>query len=418
MRYMLTSLLIAAAPGAAQTTGPAAATNALGLDLYRLEAAKGQGNLLLSPYSIQAALCMALGGADGGTKAEMAKVLHLTKPDAAPGEQAELRAALEKAAADSGQMAELAKKHGRKFQPLQLRVANRLFGREGYPFHPDFLQRMQTDWQAPLEMAAFAKSPERARVRINRWVEQQTQERIEELIPANGVNKDTRLVLVNAIYFKAAWAAEFREAMTQPLPFHAGGTTEVNAPTMYQQHNFGYLKEAGYAAVTVPYTGYALQLLILLPEARDGLAALEKKLTAEQLAKLSKASMAKEVQLYLPKFKLTPPTLPLGDDLKLLGMKSAFDEPAGSADFSRMAPRTPEEYLRISQVFHKTFLALDEKGTEAAAATAAEATVGASATEPEKPKPVKVRVDHPFLFAIQHRDSGLCLFLGRVTDPR
>ena len=286
MRALLTSLLFITAPGRAQTTGPAGATNALGLDLYRLEAAKGQGNLLLSPYSIQAALCMTLGGADGVTRAEMAKVLHLMKPDAAPREQAELRAALEKAAADSAQMADQAKKYGGKFQPLQLRVANRLFGREGYPFLPEFLQRMQTDWLAPLELAAFAKSPERARDRINRWVEQQTQERIQELIPENGVDKNTRLVLVNALYFKAAWAAEFGEAMTRPLPFHAGGTTEVNVATMYQQHNYGFVREAGYTAVTVPYTGYALQFLIVLPEARDGLATLEKKLTAEQLIKL------------------------------------------------------------------------------------------------------------------------------------
>jgi len=401
----------------AELSPPAEAANALGLDLYRLEGAKTPGNLLLSPYSIQSTLCMTLGGADGITKEEMARVLHLDgKSDAAPQELAALRQALEKAAETSAKQAAQAKKYGGNFEPLQLRVANRLFGRTGYPFHPDFLKSTETLWRAPLEAIDFGKA-EAARTHINGWVEQQTEKRIRDLIPKGGVNEGTRLVLVNALYFKAAWAEEFRAQATKPLPFHAGGTTAVNVPTMYQQENFGYAKEQGFTAVTMPYTGRQLQFLVLLPDAKDGLAALEKSVSAAQLAKLSKLSTEREVQLYLPKFKIEPPTVALAEHLQSLGMKTAFDVPPGSADFSRMAPRTPQEYLFISAVFHKTFLALDEKGTEAAAATAV-AMAGASAAPQEKPKPVEVRVDHPFLFAIQHRESGLCLFLGRVTDPR
>jgi serine protease inhibitor len=148
-----------------------------------------------------------------------------------------------------------------------------------------------------------------------------------------------------------------------------------------------------------------------------GLAALEKQLTAEALADCAKMP-AQEVILHLPKFKLTSDSISLGDELQALGLKTAFDVPQGSANFERMAPRLPDDYLYISRVFHKTFIELDEKGTEAAAATAVVMMRAGSAAPREKPKPIEVKVDRPFLFAIQHRSSGACLFLGRVTNPR
>jgi len=399
-------------------TPAAAATNTFGVELYRIEAATQKGNVLLSPFSIHTALTMTLGGADGKTRDEMARVLHLgSDPDSAPEQFTALRQSLGKAAADSQKQAQDAKKYGGSFEPLQLRVANRLFGREGYPFHADFLKRTQEQWLAPLETTPFDKDAEAARKHINDWVEQQTAKRIVNLIPSGGVDAGTRLVLVNALYFKAAWNEEFFARSTKPLPFYIAGKAPATVPTMYQQKEFGYYKTPGYAALTIPYTGNELHFLIILPDAKDGLAALEKQLTADQLFELSKLHSDTDVQLYLPKFKIEPPTLPLAKHLKSLGMKTAFDDPPGSADFSRMAPRTPMEYLFISQVFHKTFIALDEKGTEAAAATAVPMAAGGAAPG-EKPKPVEFRADHPFLFAIQHRESGTCLFLGRVNDPR
>jgi serpin B len=184
---------------------------------------------------------------------------------------------------------------------------------------------------------------------------------------------------------------------------------------MNQTVTYGYAKESGYAVVQLPYEGGVLSFLILLPEARDGLADLEKKLTAELFAKMAKIPK-REVELHLPKFRIEPPTVPLGDVLQQLGMKTAFDQPTGKANFDRMAPRKPDQYLYISEVFHKAYLVLDEKGTEAAAATAV-AMAPAAAVAPREVPPV-VRVDHPFVFAIQHVPSGTCLFLGRVTDPR
>jgi len=183
---------------------------------------------------------------------------------------------------------------------------------------------------------------------------------------------------------------------------------------MYIQKSFGYTKTNGVTVVSVPYKGNDLQFLIILPDEINGLAKVEAGLTAEKLA--TWASLPnQQVKLFLPKFKMQPPTLPLGAALQKLGMTTAFDVPPGSANFDRMAPRKPDDYLYISEVFHKTFISVDEKGTEAAAATAV-VMMNKLAMQPLAP--VEVKADHPFLFAIQHRRTGTCLFLGHVVDPR
>jgi len=246
-------------------------------------------------------------------------------------------------------------------------------------------------------------------------VAEQTKQRIRDLIPSGALDHLTRLVLVNALYFKAPWADRFSESATRPLPFHAGGGNPVDVPTMMIQKPFGYAKTNGVTIVTIPYSGRELQFLIILPDDMNGLAKVEAALTTEQLAGWANVPSA-EVRLYLPKFKIEPPTLPLGEALQTLGMTTAFDKPLGSANFDRMAPRRPDDYLHISRVFHKTFMSVDEKGTEAAAATMV-AMVGRSAIM-RPPEPIEVKVDHPFIFAIQHRASGACLFLGHVANPR
>ena len=154
----------------------------------------------------------------------------------------------------------------------------------------------------------------------------------------------------------------------------------------------------------------------MLPDEVNGLAKLESKLSADLLTQCAKLEV-QDVDLSLPKFKFEPPTIQLADKLKSLGMKSAFDEPKGSANFEKIAARKPDDYLAISEVFHKTFIAVDEKGTEAAAATAV-AMVAAAAMRPKPPPPIVVKVDRPFIYASQHVPSGTCLFIGGVTDPR
>ncbi len=279
---------------------------------------------------------------------------------------------------------------------------------------------MKNGYGAALAPLNFQKDAPGARLTINRWVEDQTHNKIRDLIPVGSVNADTRLVLVNALYFKAPWDVSFKPRLTQPEPFYVGGNEVRSVPTMSTERFLGYRHADGFTTVALPYTGSDLQFVIFLPYARVGIDAVAARLTSDYLrssAHLTEDRSSAEVRLFLPKFHLRGSTIGLGDALQSLGMKTAFDRPTGTADFSRIAPRRPDDYLAISEVFHQTFLVVDKKGTEAAASTSVK-FVGGLGIMATPPQPIEVRVDHPFLFAIQHRTSGLCLFLGRVTDPR
>jgi serpin B len=414
-------LLAASLTGLAAVRGAdsqvaAEAVNALGVDLYRLQSG-GADNVLLSPYSIQNALAMTYAGADGGTRAEMQRVLHFPADEQTlDGSFGALEKELADAAAKTVEQIKRSKEFGGPSTPLEFDLANRLFGQEGYVFRPAFLKLVKNDYGAPLAEVDYKTAWEKARLEINQWVAQQTKDRIRDLIPPNGIDADTRLTLVNALYLRAPWGEEFNDKLTKPERFLVHARDAADVPTMVNKSHCGYAHREGYQVVTRPCFGGDLQFVILLPDQPDGLPALEKQLTPKLLAD-SAHLPATELILHLPKFRLAPPTLALGDDLKALGMKTAFDDPTGSANFDRMAPRTPRDYLFISKVFHKTYLALDEHGTEAAAATAV-IMAAKSAMPMPKPNPVELKVDHPFLFAIQHVPSGTCLFLGRVTDPR
>ncbi|MEI2723782.1 MAG: serpin family protein [Verrucomicrobiota bacterium] len=397
------------------TATAASAINALGIDLL-LKSGPPDVNALLSPYSIQSALVMAYTGAAGDTRSEMTKVLHYSKDDAEIQRSfAALKKSLAEVAQKSTRDAEQMQKWGGKIDPITLTMANRLFGQTGYAFREPFLKLVKDDYDAQLELLDFVKDAADATKHINSWVEEQTRERIRDLIPTGRLTDLTRLVLVNAIYLKTPWACEFYESNTKGQPFHLSANNLISVPTMMSTRTVGYARRDGCTVLTIPYWGSELQFLILLPEQPEGLRALEKNLTAKQLAGGARLGL-QMVILYLPKFKLEPPLMSLGLELQALGMKSAFDQPRGTANFDRIAPRRASDYLYISEVFHKTFLKLDENGTEAAAATAFTAILGSQMGE--RPKPIEVRVDHPFLFAIQHRTSGACLFLGRVCDPR
>ena len=396
----------------------AKATNELGIDLHR-QLATGNENLCLSPYSIQSALAMTFAGADGDTKSEMARALHFPNgDDAIHASFASLQRSLGEMSEKTAKEAQHRKKTGQiPNEPITLSIANRLFPQTGYDLRDSFGTLVKRFYGAPFEPLDFKKDPEVARQHINRWANDETHDRIRDLIPPNGINQITRLVLANAIYLKAPWAEKFSEGLTNARPFHVRGGTAVDVPTMKNRSNFGYAKRDGYTAVALPYFDGELQLTVLLPDEANGLAKLESKLNAEVLKQCAQLGTTHEVDLELPKFKIEPPTIPLADNLKALGMKTAFDVPPGSANFDKMAARSPNDYLAISQVFHKTFIAVDENGTEAAAATAVAMEV-ASAMRKTPPPPIPVKVDRPFLYAIQHVPSGACLFIGRVTDPR
>ncbi|HUE40783.1 MAG TPA: serpin family protein [Chthoniobacterales bacterium] len=394
----------------------AKATNQLGVDLHR-QLAHGDDNLCLSPYSIESALAMTFAGADGETRVEMAHVLHFPNDgDAIHTSFASLQRSLDEMSKKTAKIAEQSKKEGGPSEPITLSIANRLFAQSGYDFRDPFRELVRKFYGAPFEALDFKKNPEAARAHINQWVADQTRDRIRDLIPPNGADATTRLVLANAIYLKAPWADEFSDFFTKPKPFHVRGGSAVDVPTMRGVKPYGYAKRIGFTAVTLPYSGSELQFLILIPDQVNGLHAIEARLTAEILKQCAKLDAKRDVDLEFPKFRFEPPTIQLVENLKSLGMKTAFDHPHGSVNFDKISPRKPDQYLAISSVFHKTFIGVDEKGTEAAAATAVAFEVASIAAP--KPKPVVVKADRPFLYAIQHVPSGACLFLGRVTDPR
>lgn len=408
------TLVVAMSHAATNFDLAAKATNDLAVDLHR-QLAKGNENLCVSPFSIQSALAMTFVGADGDTRTEMARVLHFTgDASAVAASFASLQQSLGEMSTKTVELAKKSKEFGGPSEPITLSIANKLFAQKSYAFRQAFLSLVKQNFGAAFEPIDFTVNPAAATQQINKWVADETHDRIRDLIPPNALNRLTRLVLANALYLKAPWADAFSEKTTQPELFHIRGGDPVNVPTMRKTARFGYAKREGFTAVSLPYFGNDLQFVVLLPDEINGLRTLESKLTADVLAACTKLQ-AQDVDLHLPKFKLEPPTIALAENLQALGLKSAFDIPQGSANFDKIAPRKPNDYLYISNVFHKTFIAVDEKGTEAAAATA---VVMMRATA-MRPKPaIEVKVDRPFLYAVQHVPSGTCLFLGRVTDPR
>lgn len=393
----------------------ATALNGLGLDLLRQIAATN-GNAVLSPYSIQMALGMTSAGAAGQTLADMTRVLHYPKSETEThAALTGLQRALDNIHRATVEHAAKAKEWGGASEPIVITTANRLFGQRGYGFRPTFLDFVKTTYGAPFETLDFRREPDASAAHISRWVAERTHDRIRDLIPRGMLPLDTRLVLVNAVYLKAPWAVPFVASATSPQPFQAASGVVVRVPTLSREGQLGYQRREGYQVVTLPYGNGELEFVVLLPDQATGLATLERRLTPELLVAAGRAE-GTLVRLQLPKLKLQPPPVRLGSALRALGMGSAFDDPAGSADFSRMVAPPAGQPLCISEVVHQTFLELDEKGTEAAAATAVMMAPTSAVLTP--PKPVEVRVDRPFLFAIQERSSGACLFLGRVLDPR
>jgi serpin B len=387
----------------------ARAINTLGLEILRARF-NPDNNAVLSPYSIQLASAMVYAGAEGETRSEMATTLHFPgKQSLVHGSFAEMTKALEDLARRTAESAKQVQ-HGRDSpgDPIALTVANRLYGQKGHPFRGPFLAMLKNIYQAPFAQVNFVKNAPGVTREINDWVAERTRQRIRDLIMPGTLDSDTRLVLVNAIYLKAPWKNVFVGAATKPLPFEVGGQP-IDVPTMTRRASFGYQKHTEFMVVTLPYSDPDLQFLILLPEKGVNLLDLEKRMTSDRLVELGQAPATRLV-LYVPKFKLEPPAVELRGTLSSLGMESAFDPKR--ADFRGM---DSSRDLYVSAVIHKAFLAIDEQGTEAAAATAYVMSMVSSVIE--RP-PEVVRIDRPFLFAIQHRPSGACLFLGRVTDPR
>lgn len=362
-----------------------------------------KGNLFFSPFSLRTALAMTYAGARGETAAQMEKALRFAPQDPS----------LHAAFASTIQSIEPGEKGGYK-----LTVANSLWGQKDYGFLKPFLETCKANYGSGLTEVDFIKAFEEARGRINVWVEDKTNQKIKDLIPFGGLDDATRLVLVNAIWFKGDWHDPFKKEETTDEPFFLDAAQKVTAPLMHRLgEGYRYAEADGIQILELPYQGDKLAMVVLLPKEKDGLGKLEAMLSSEKVASWAGSLHDSEkTDVYLPKFKMTYGTKEMTAPFKAMGMVLPFKE--RGADFSGMngIPPPADESLFISKIFHKAFVEVNEEGTEAAAATAV--VMAAAMAIIEEAAPPVFRADHPFVFLIRDKANGNILFLGRMTDTR
>jgi serpin B len=368
-----------------------AGDTAFGLDLLRTTA--GDENLMLSPYSIATALSMLYPGARGPTATEIADVLHLSVDDAtlhAVRNYIDTSLATPPDASADG-------------DPFTVRPANSAWGQGGYPFRDEYLAVLAEHYGTGLRLLDYAGDPDGSRSVINDWVKDATEDRIKDLIPQGAITTDTRLTLVNAIWFKASWIVPFDPELTDQGTFTLLDGTEIEVPLMHSSVRTGYADADQFQAIRLPYAGDAA-MVVLLPKSGSP-ADLAAALDPEDLDIVWRDH---QVQVTLPSFAFEA-ELGLKSALQALGMRTAFEAPVdGGADLTAI---TSIRELFVSDAFHKTFISLDEEGTEAAAATAL--VVGLTSLL----SPATFTADRPFLFWIEQSSTGEILFLGQVTNP-
>ena len=371
----------------------AEANNAFALALYQ-QLAESEGNLFYSPYSIYTALMMTYAGAAGQTAEQMKQALEITVPEG------EAHAALN--------ALNLTLKNNSMFDGVPVfsfNVANQLWGQKDFVFNEQFLNTLSAYYDANLKTVDFRDS-ENARALINLWVAAQTNDKIKDLIPEGVLNALTRLVLTNAVYFKAAWMNQFDPANTAPGTFTLSDGSQVDVPMMRAQRSMQAFVDEQFAVVELPYVGGRYSMVLVMP-AQGGLAEFESSLDAERLNEILGSLSTASVTLGLPKFKLES-SFGLSEAMKTLGMTDAFTP--GLADFSGMEGT---RNLYISDLLHKAYVDVNEEGTEAAAATAV--VVGMTSMPAES---YTIDFDRPFLFLIRDIQTNAILFMGRMADPR
>lgn len=365
--------------------------NEFAIEMY--SALRGrEGNLFFSPYSISGALAMTYGGAKGNTAAEMAKTLHFKDGEKTHAAFAKINEELDKAQKDG---------------KIKLLVANSLWPQAGHKFLPEYLSLVHKNYGSSVTPLDYQTDAAGAVEKINKWVEDKTRNKIKKLFSQLG--SDTRLVLVNAIYFKGNWTEQFNPKETQDEDFTLAGGRKIKSPMMHLTKRFGYAKADGVKLLEMPYVGDQLSMVAILPDDAAEIAKLEKELTQTNLESWLGQLSGEKVIVAFPKFKITWGATELNAPLQKLGIKAAFD--AGAADFSGMDGMKD---LFLSQVVHKAFVEVNEEGTEAAAATGA---VMALTAMPPINEPPSFIADHPFIFLIRDKSTGQILFMGRVMDP-
>lgn len=364
------------------------------LDMYKhLPDMEQGGNIFFSPFSVSTVLSMIYMGARGNTEQEMEKVLHL------------------RAIKDGVHIAynEYIRLLQTKNDNFTLSTANRVYFHEKARLLELFRSKCLEFYTAEPFAVDFGANAEIIRQGINKWVEDQTNSKIKNLIAEGVLNAMTRMVIVNAIYFKGDWESKFNPNFTKKMPFHVTPSQSVDLDMMMKKKNFkhGVMKDLGFRFLELPYKGNDLSMIILLPDKKDGLSAIEKALTPDILRKIPKSfGYPEEIKVIFPKFRIST-SFDLEKTLSLIGMKDLFI--AGKANLSAIDELNS---IHVSKVVHKAFVEVNEEGTEAAAATAAIMMLSAMHT-----KPKEFIVDHPFMFFIHDNRSGSILFLGRLTKP-
>ena len=375
------------------------ANNQFALDYYSKLKSKDSGNIFFSPFSISSAFVMTYEGAKGQTADEMRSVFYFP-------EDSNLRRTEYTSIFDE------INKGDKKYK---LSSANALWGQQDYQFSKDFFDNVEKYYGGKATNLDFKKDPEGSRITINNWVENQTNNKIQNLIPAGVIKTMTKLVLTNAVYFKGEWVKQFNKNDTKEENFRTSNSGTVKAQMMQRTDDeaiFNYAENSNLQMLEMPYSGDELSILFLLPK-NDNLTKLEGILSTKNISDWKNDLEEQRVKVYIPKFKFETKYF-MADDLKAMGMPLAFSD---SADFSGMTA-TGKKDLKIDEAIHQAFVEVNEEGTEAAAATAVVMIPLGVAPGPHKePKIPIFRADHPFIFLIQQKSTGDILFIGRVVNP-
>ena len=370
-------------------------SNQFAFDLY--SNLKGiEGNIFFSPYSLSTAMAMTYEGARGQTAEEIRQVFHY------PEDIEILRR----------EYAETINQINKKDKKYELRTANALWAQKSYPFSPEYFKTVEKYYGGKVTNVDFARDTENSRLTINKWVEDQTNNRIRDLIPQGAINSLTRLVLTNAIYFKGFWQIPFEKRFTREDNFYLTPEQKVKVQMMpLWDVRLNYLEDKNFQMLELFYADGEISIILLLP--RSDLSSVEDLLAANKIDELKTRMFRTKIDVYLPRFKFETKYLMGGEQgiLGGMGMPTAFSERL--ANFSGMTSKP--DFYNITQVVHQAFIEVNEQGTEAAAATGGGILGGVITVEGE-PNPV-FRADHPFIFFIQENRTGAILFLGRVMDP-
>jgi len=365
------------------------ANNQFGFDLYKT-LGKDDQNIFFSPYSIYSAILMTAEGAQGSTQDEIFKALHSAKTI--------------DAVRDDISKSQL--QFNKSTESDTIRVANSIWLATGFPIHDAFESMVKDRYAGDIKQVDFAGETEKARITINDWVADNTNNRIKGLLAKGAVQPSTKLVLVNTVWFKGKWQSPFNQNLTRNEEFEAPGG-KISTPFMHKQTTLNYFEDKTVQVIELPYATSGLSMVVLLP-VKGQEAAFGKNLSQAQVDKWLAGLNAEETNISFPKFKMEG-SFNLAAQLKALGIKKAF---ASDADFSGIS----EQKTNISDVIHKSFIEVDEEGTEAAAATSV-VMVGSSMVKTPK-KVNQFKADRPFLFLLRDMQSQTVLFIGKVTNPQ